>query len=133
MSVEHDILSEYSQAKKASVSAEIVAKTAKIRLEYAEDNLTSFMIDSKIKSTAKFEGLGHATMVTPAVVFPAYDKNREEDLFSFVRDQGEGPIIKTNIHHASFKAFVARLIKSATVVPEFITYNLRSKVRFYGK
>lgn len=133
MSIERELLQEYINARKAYDQASALKTAANERLQTAEEKLTSYMIDAEKKSTAKFEDLGYASLTAPDVQFPSYDKDREDECFDFIRQIGEGPIIKEAVHPASFKAFVKRLIESATPVPDYITYYLRPKIRLYAK
>jgi hypothetical protein len=133
MSREKELLEEYAQAKSESDKFQEKAKIAKQRLEAAEFNLTQFMTDSEIKSTAKYDGIGHATLTTPKLRYCNYDKNKEHELFNFIHEQGEGDLIKTQINPTSFRAFVGRMIKSGTPLPNYLDYEVKDCVRFFKK
>lgn len=141
MTQEKELLEKFVNAKKRHEELELAEKQAKTELEQAETLLVQSLIDREAKATAKYEGLGFASLAKPRV-YASFDKEREEEVFSFVKDQGEGELIKLSIHPQSLNGFVGRVLENGNAIPlirigeeetPLIKYFLKQGVRFYAR
>ena len=130
MSVEYDLLKKYvlTRVKYEQLSEE--TKQTKEALDKCEDDLANFMTDSGMKTTSKYLDLGHVTLLDPRVAFTNYDKFEEPNVFKFIEEKGEGPMIKLQVHPSSFRSFVGRMLKQGVSIPPFIQYGLRPSIRY---
>ena len=138
---EKEILENYVHAKRRHSEIEEAEKSAKAVLEQAESLLVQSLIDREAKATAKYDGLGFASLAKPKV-YANYAKENEDKVFKFVEDQGEKEIIKLSIHPQTLNGFVGRLIEVGASIPllpvgdqqlPLIAYYLKQGVRFYAR
>ncbi len=120
----------------------IQLRVAKFRLEDAikekteaqrefdrlEAVLVEMLTEKDAKTTANYDGIGSVTLLKP-LVRAEYDKNRESELFEFVKSKGEEAIIKLSIHPQSLYGFVGRCLDRGDLVPEFVKYWLQPSIR----
>lgn len=129
---EREILESFVIAKKRLDELDEARKAAQLEYDRAESQLVQSLIDREAKSTAKYEGLGFATLSKPKV-YASYDKTKEPEVFSFIEQQGEKELIKLTVHPQTLNGFVGRLIEGGIGVPEYMTYYLKQGVRFYAR
>jgi len=116
----------------AKVKFELEIITAqKTKLEEEFKNLkyivANMLMDMDAKTTTKFE-IGSVSLLKP-LVRAEIDKNREEEVFDFVRKVGEPEIIKLSIHPQSLYGFVGRCIDSGLALPDSITSWFEPSIR----
>jgi hypothetical protein len=131
MSVEMDLLAAYVSARAAKDDAARAKAVAEENLKSAEDALAEYMSDREIEATATYPGLGRVALIPPDVAFPSYDKEKEGEVFAFIRARGDEDIIKESVRHSSLKSFIKRILGEDNAVPEFFTYYLKPGLRWY--
>jgi len=104
-------------------------KEAQERKNQHERTLIDALTSKEATSTAKYEGLGCLTLTKPKVK-ASCRKEFEEDLFTFLRDNGYEDLIKESVHHSSLSSFVGGQLEDGIDLPEFITYYLHQGVMF---
>ncbi|MBI4708217.1 MAG: hypothetical protein HY761_09905 [Candidatus Omnitrophica bacterium] len=129
---EREMLVKYIDARdKLNKLKEELTEAQKI-FDEEESRLVTMLIDKEATSTARYEGVGFATLTKPRL-FASYSKEYEQDVFQFVEKSGERELMKISIHPSFLSGFVSRLIEDGKVVPEFVRYYMKQGVRFYDK
>lgn len=129
-SSELDLLQSVRAARAEHSAAEDAAKEARARLDIAEAKLVEFMIDRDIKSTAKYEGIGFASLNTPEL-FARCNVPDQDKLYDYLDKSGRTDLIKSTVHHKSLSGFVKELLEKGSPVPEFIQYGFKQTLKVY--
>lgn len=129
---EKEMLGQYAEARRRHAELSEQTKAAKEELDTAEHNLVQMLLDKDATSTAKYDGLGYVSLAAPAL-YASYNKENEDLVFDFLRQNGMEAIIKPSVHHKSLSSFVKSKLESGESIPEFITKYTVQGVRYYGK
>ena len=97
-------------------------------LNKVESSIIESFSDKEIK-TIKYEGLG-SIIIPKARLYASYQKENEDDVFKFVRDRGDGALIREAIHPSSLSKFVDTLLTSGREVPGIFEYYFKQGLRF---
>jgi DNA repair exonuclease SbcCD ATPase subunit len=130
--LEEQLLKQITQLRRNKESLEANLNEVKDQLEKLETRLIEDLTERNATATAKYEGIGHASLVKPRL-FASYSKEDEGLVFSYIKTHGEASLIKNTVHPSSFSSFVNGLIQDGQKVPDFINYYLRPQVRIYNK
>lgn len=130
---ERDQLLQYVDARKTVGQIEDNLKTAKAKLYAIEKDLIEGLIDREATATAKYPGLGSATLLRPKLR-ASYLKENEGLIFDFIRQEEYGDIIQPTVHHATFSKFVKEILDEGKEIPiqngePIVKYYLDQKVR----
>ena len=99
----------------------------------AEAVLLEYMQEKQIKSTAKYSGLGFATLVEPKLYARCAEGAREK-LFAFLKEIQREDLIKPTVHPATLKSFIGEVIQTGEVqVPDFIEYGYVQGISLYRR
>lgn len=129
---EKDYLQEYAEARRVKEDLDLQIKEAQKILDEKESKLVNLLLDKEATSTAKYEGIGFASLKDPKL-HASYKKEDEPVVFDLVRVKGDGAIIKEAIHWASLSKFVDSLIKLGEEVPSIFSYYIKQGVKFYDR
>ena len=129
---ERELLQNLIEARDVAARADQTAKEARELEERAEGELIRYMSDREVKATAKYEGIGFASLDEPKL-FARCNKPEEAQLFQFIRDQGRADLIKEGVHHSSLSGFVKELMDAGKELPPFIAYGFKSTLKVYKR
>ena len=127
---ELDLLVKVKAAREAYKAADDARKAAGEALDIAEGKLVEFMTDKDIKSTAKYEGIGFASLDRPEL-FARCNVPDQEKLFTLLNSVGRTDLIKSTVHHKSLSGFVKEMLEQGQAVPEFIQYGFKQTLKVY--
>lgn len=125
---ERALLEKFVTAKTRLNKADAEKSDAEKEFEIARAQLADSLQERGAKTTAKYPGIGSVTMLEPRVQ-ASYDKEREQDLFNFIKENGEAELVKLTVHPQSLNGFVSRMLKGEKGIPEFLNYYLRPSLR----
>jgi len=108
------------------------AKKAKIELGIIESQIIDQLTDKNATSTAKYEGVGFASIAKPRL-FATYSKDQEGKFFEFLKETGNDSLIKPTVHSSSLTSFIGQLLEEGKTIPNYISYYLKPNIRFYTK
>lgn len=129
---ERELLVEYIAARdKLDKLKEELTETQK-NFDEKENRLVTMLVDKEATSTARYEGVGFATLTKPRL-FASYSKEYEQDVFRLIEEEGEKELVKLTVHASSLSGFIGRLIENGKGVPDFIQYYMKQGVRFYDR
>jgi hypothetical protein len=127
---ELELLQRVKSARDVYKAADEARKTAGEELDSAEAKLVEFMQDRDIKSTAKYEGIGFASLDKPGL-FARVNVPDQEKLFTLLNSIGRSDLIKSSVHHKSLSGFVEELLEQGQPIPEFIQYGFKQTLKIY--
>jgi hypothetical protein len=133
MSQERKLLEEFAQLKKEHAEFDAKAKAAKKALEVKEQIIVQLLQQQGAVTTAKYEGLGFARLRDPEVKTARFPKENEDDFFGFVREQGQGEIIKLTIHPTTLRSFVKGCLEEGEDLPPYLFYEQVQKLTYYDR
>jgi len=127
---ELSLLQRVKDTREAYKTADEARKRAGEELDSAEAKLVEFMQDKDIKSTAKYEGIGFASLDKPEL-FARVNVPEQPQLFSLLNGMGRSDLIKQTVHHKSLSGFVKELLEQGQSIPEFIQYGFKQTLKIY--
>ena len=127
---ERDLVLAYKKAKDSADIFSCALSEANKEIMQAESALIELLDSKDAKSTAKYVGIGHVTLMKPRL-FARYNKEDEDKVFSFLREEGRGDIVKETVHASSLSTFVKEAISDGKAVPEYIPYYMQAKCRLF--
>lgn len=131
---EIEMLEQMVQLHKEKQQAEITLKNLSEEYGKLEARLSKHMLDSEIDSTAKYDGVGFATLEKPKL-FARSNVGDKEKLFGFLSEIGRTDLIKQEVHYASLTSLVEERIaeKGTVAIPDFINYGYVRRLRLYPR
>jgi phosphoribosyl-ATP pyrophosphohydrolase len=84
------------------------------------------------QATATYEKLGYATLVKPAVRV-SYQKERESEVFDYLREMNCGDMIKLTVNNKSLSSLVKKCLDEGTAIRDCIDYYLQPQVWLYDE
>jgi len=129
---ERQLLEDFMIAKETLKIATAAKTIAETTVQKTQARLIEHLTDYEKESTAKYDGLGHATLGKPTL-YANYLKQKEPEVFQYFRDQKLESIIKETIHKGTLSSYVTSQIEAGLEFPEFITYYLKPNLRVYPK
>lgn len=135
---QRQLVAEYAELRNAKTKLEAELRKINIKLKGTEEEpggiekeLTEFMSDANLK-TVKFDDIGSVTLMAPKPR-PSYEKELEDQVFQFVREQGGDAIIKPTIHPSTFSSFVGELLAKGIPMPEYLQIFYQPSLKFTPK
>jgi hypothetical protein len=128
--LELTLLLRVKTARDVYKKADDARKYAGEELDASEGKLVEFMTDRDIKSTAKYEGIGFASLDKPEL-FARVNVPDQEKLFTLLNSVGRMDLIKSTVHHKSLSSFVKEMLEQGQSIPEFIQYGFKSTLKVY--
>lgn len=125
---ERDLLIQFRDAKKAKADVELLLENATAACDRAEASLMELLTSKNATATAKYEGVGSASLVKPRL-YANCKKENEPQLFLFLTEEGRSDLIKQTVNAQSLSGFVKEKVEEGAYVPEFISYHLRPSLR----
>lgn len=108
-------------------------KAVSKELEKAKYALSESMTQREVKSTARYEGIGWATLEKPEL-YARCNKEDQDKLFTFLKEVKREDLIVPSVHYTRLKSFVKELLNGAKpVVPDFIQYGFKSNLLLYDR
>lgn len=103
-----------------------------VKSEYSklEAEIMELLDDQGKKSSARFEGLGHVTVVKPRL-FARVIAEQKDLLFNWLNKNGYNDLIKESVHSGSLSSVVKELIELGQEPPPGCDYYLKSSLNFY--
>lgn len=129
--MEKELLEKYAKARQEVDLFDAKLKAAKAELEDAVIKLHDDLSERGATKTAVYEGLGTYSMGEPTL-YASCEKEKEEELFAFVRSKDRADLIKPSVHHRSLASFVNEVLESGETIPDFIKTYYKPTGRFYS-
>jgi hypothetical protein len=125
---ERDLVIAFRDAKFKKDKAREALEAAQSEFDKYERELIEMLEANNATSTAKYEGIGHVSLVKPQL-YASCKKEYEEKLFAFLNTQGREDFIKQSVNSRSLSGFVKEMLDGGITVPEFISYYLKPSAR----
>lgn len=122
------LIRQIKAAREKAKELKDLAVQAADEVDKAEGKLIEFMTDRGIKSTARYEGIGFASLEKPEL-FARCNKPDMERLFEFIKSIGREDLIKPSVHHSTLSSFVGEMLEKGENIPEFIQYGFKQTLR----
>ena len=127
---ERDLVLKFREARLNKKAAETALEEANRIYMDAESALIESLQARDAEATAKYEGVGYASLAKPRL-YARFDKESEPMVFDFLKAEQRSDLIKETVNPASLSGFVGERLGEGKAVPEFIKYYLKPSVRFY--
>jgi len=108
-----------------------IAEEKKRERDTIEAELLELLNDEGKKASARYEGVGHVTVLDPVVSSAYVLDGQDEILFSYLRDIEREDLIKTIVNHSSLAALLTQHIKEGKEIPSCLGYVMKQKLRAY--
>ena len=132
MSYEKKLLVDLNSAKAELARINEKQKKAEWECNHAEALLLDYLDDADKKATAKYDDIGYGLSVKPRL-YASVIKEKEEELFAFLRKNERGDLIKTVVNAGSLSTFAKERVEAGLRLPDCISYYLQQKIRIYNK
>lgn len=126
---EKTLVEKFRAAQLLVEDLDIKKKAAMDELNKVENELMEMLEDEGKKSSAKFEGLGHVTIVKPTL-WASIQKENQEVAFDFLRSVGREDMIRQTVHSGTLSSFVREMVGEGKTPPPCITYYLEKHLLF---
>lgn len=126
---ERELLAEYvkHRKKKEALDADLAETNA--ALEKATADLIEYLTDQEKKSTGKYKDLGSLTVKEPTPR-AKFQKEMEDQVFEFIRQEGGAAMIKPTIHSGTFSSFIKELLQAGRPIPNIIEVYYQPSVMY---
>lgn len=125
---ERDLLIQFRDARSKEEALAAELKLATQATDRAETQLIELLTSRNATATAKYDGVGSASLVKPRL-YASCRKENEPMLFQFLEEQGRGDLIKQTVNAASLSGFVKERVEAGEAPPDFISYHLKTSLR----
>lgn len=95
-----------------------------------EDKIIKNLVDDGKVATAKYDGLGHLTIIEEAA-HASIEKGRQDDVKEYLRKNGREDLIKETISAAALSVFVRECLKQNIELPPGVTFFRGQHLNFY--
>ncbi len=109
---------------------ELALKAKNKQLLAIEERLMKLLEDDEKKSSAKYEGVGHVTIVEGAAQ-ASIEKGRQPEVLEYLNKIGRVDMIKTTVHSATLSVFVRDCLKQNLEIPPGVTFYKPKWLNFY--
>ena len=107
-----------------------LAEATKLRDDLEAKIIKNLMDDGK-SATAKYDGLGHLTIVEEAA-HASIEKGRQDDVKAYLREIGREDLIKETIAPASLSTYVRECLKTNSELPPGVSFYRGQHLNFYA-
>lgn len=125
---EKELLLKFSEAKAKLIQKKEELSTAQAEFDEIENQLIETLQAEGKEATARYDNLGYATLVKPAL-YASVTKENEGLLFSYLEFLHRTDLIKQTIHPRSLSSFVKELLEVGKEIPPYISYYLKPSIR----
>jgi len=129
-SKEMDLVYKYRYAKELLEKSENQYAESKKAVEEIESEIIELLQAEGKERTAKYEGVGFISLMSPRV-YASCLKEKEDDLFSFLKQEGRDDMIRPTVNARTLSSFVKELMDEGKPVPECVNYYLKPAIRLY--
>ncbi len=129
---ECDLLVKFRDAKLKKDQVELALAEATKECQDAEDALIESLQARNAEATARYDGIGFASLAKPRI-YASFKKENEPQVFDFLKTEGREDLIKTVVNVQSLSGFVGEKVTGGEAVPPFITYYIKQSARFYQR
>lgn len=105
-------------------------KSANQHFENIEERLLKLLQDDDKRSSAKYEGLGHVTIIEGAA-HASIEKGRQAEVLDYLKEKGREDMIKSVVHAATLSTFVRECLKMNEDLPPGVTFYKPRWLNFY--
>lgn len=130
-SKEMDLVFKYRDAKELLESKQLQLDDAKKMVENIETELIDLLQAEGKERTAKYEGVGFISLMSPKV-YASCLKEKEEELFSYLRSEGREDMIRPTVNARTLSSYTKELMEEGKNVPECISYYMKPSIRLYA-
>lgn len=130
-SKEMDLVFKYRDAKELLESRQLQLDDAKKMVENIETELIDLLQAEGKERTAKYEGVGFISLMSPKV-YASCIKEKEEELFSYLRSEGREDMIRPTVNARTLSSYTKELMEEGKNVPECISYYMKPSIRLYA-
>lgn len=129
-SKEMDLVFKYRYAKELLTKAENQHDEARKSVEEIEAELIDLLQAEGKERTAKYEGVGFISLMSPRV-YASCLKDNEEELFSYLKGIGRDDMIRPTVNARTLSSLIKELIDEGKQIPECVNYYLKPSIRLY--
>lgn len=126
---EKELMQDYVNARIEKERLDDALESAKERLSEAETRLIKAMEDNGAEATAKYEGLGRFQICKPVLRVNIVE-GMENEAFRFLKDNGEGDMIKETIHWKSLASVMSDRVEKNEPLPECFKYYFKQSSKW---
>ena len=130
--MEKELLEQFAKARETLERLKDEKSEAEKSFLLAKLKLIEYMSQAGISSTAKHDGIGFVTMEKP-VIRASCTVDNKESLFTWLKSIGRDDLIRYDVHPATLSSFVGETLEQGVSMPEFLTYYLEPRVKFYAR
>ena len=121
------MLKAYFEARKLKKDALTLKAQAELKYNRAVQDLADFLTENGREATAKYKNVGVATMKSPKV-YISFTKDKEDMVFEWVKEIGNGDIIKETIHNGTLTSICKERLSQGEELPEFINVFYKPQI-----
>ncbi len=129
---ERDLVESYVNARTKHAQAKEHVQNCRADLDQAEHDLVQLLMDQDKHATAKYDGIGFVSLVSPAL-YASYRKDNEEILFKYLIESGREDLVRQSVNSKSLSSFVKDQLADGREIPKCINYVTIPKLRLYEK
>lgn len=129
-SKEMDLVFKYQAAKEMLAKIEAQHSEAKRVVEDLESEIIDLLQAEGKERTAKYEGVGFISLMSPRV-YASCLKDNEEELFSYLKGIGRDDMIRPTVNARTLSSLIKELIDEGKQIPECVNYYLKPSIRMY--
>lgn len=129
-SKEMDLVFKYQAAKEILAKIEAKHSEAKREVEDLESEIIDLLQAEGKERTAKYEGVGFISLMSPRV-YASCLKDNEEELFSYLKGIGRDDMIRPTVNARTLSSLIKELIDEGKQIPECVNYYLKPSIRMY--
>ena len=127
---EKQLIQKYIAQKKVVELQTLELKEAtKLRDDY-EAKLITMLKDEDKRASAKYEGLGHVTIIEGAA-HASIEKGRADEVQKFLREIGREDMIKTSVAAATLSTYVRECLNENKELPPGVSFYRPEWLNFY--
>lgn len=130
---EQELLQSVIEKKKALTALKEQCTEAQKAYDSAETTLIEYMAANNATATARYDGLGYASIYKEPSVYASYDKEYEADVFQMLKEKGVGDIIKPTVNAKTLSSIVKEWISTGESIPELIRYYIKPRIKIQGE
>ncbi len=86
--------------------------------------------DDEKRSSAKYEGLGHVTIIDGAT-YASIEKGRQGEVLETLKGLGRDDLIETKVQSAKLSTYVRECLNQNLDIPAGVTYYNKRWLNFY--
>lgn len=128
---EKSLVEKFKTARERVEALKAECKAAEIEYENVESKLIKLLEDDEKRSSARYEGIGHVTIIEGAA-HASIEKGRQPEVIDYLKQSGRADMIKTTVHAATLSTYVRECLKQNAELPPGVTFYKPKYLNFYS-